>query len=132
MNKYCPSCENDLPSTQFCQNKNLKSGLDSWCRQCKNKKDEIRRKTNRHKLIELAGSRCVDCLQVFPDVCYDFHHLDPTTKESAVSNMTRRYNLQKAIEEIKKCVLLCANCHRLRHEALFSEIKGQKLTEESA
>lgn len=42
-----------------------------------------------------------------------FHHLDG--KDSAVSKFTGAYQSKKAWEEIKKCVLLCANCHAEIH-----------------
>ena len=43
----------------------------------------------------------------------DFHHLDQNTKTSSVSKI-RHYG-KKFKEEIAKCTLLCANCHRLLH-----------------
>lgn len=40
----------------------------------------------------------------------DFHHLDPTAKERAVSTMCA-YNKKRIAAEINKCVVLCRNCH---------------------
>lgn len=45
----------------------------------------------------------------------DFHHLDPTQKENSISNLLIRFNKNKIIEEIDKCIVLCANCHRDLH-----------------
>lgn len=45
----------------------------------------------------------------------DFHHRDPTEKDSEVSNMIARTTKEKILEEIEKCDVLCANCHRIEH-----------------
>jgi hypothetical protein len=45
----------------------------------------------------------------------DFDHVDPTTKFGQVSTMVNlRYSLEKILEETRKCVIVCANCHRIR------------------
>lgn len=43
--------------------------------------------------------------------CLDFHHLDPKDKSATVSKMYA-YSKEAIMREIKKCVILCANCHR--------------------
>lgn len=45
----------------------------------------------------------------------DFHHVDPSTKTNSVSSMIHRHGLESVKEEIAKCVVLCANCHRELH-----------------
>lgn len=46
----------------------------------------------------------------------DFHHIDPTEKESGVTASIRRWgNKERTIKEIKKCTVLCSNCHRILH-----------------
>jgi len=48
--------------------------------------------------------------------CLDFHHTDPESKKIAINEMiSRKYNLKRIQEEMGKCVLLCANCHRHLH-----------------
>jgi hypothetical protein len=44
--------------------------------------------------------------------CLDFHHLDPTVKEHPVARCSSEKDL---LEEASKCIILCANCHRLLH-----------------
>ena len=43
----------------------------------------------------------------------DFDHLDPSTKNYDVAKMATR-RLDKIQEEIAKCQVLCANCHRIK------------------
>ena len=45
----------------------------------------------------------------------DFHHEDPSTKENNVHSLISNGQFAKAYEEIKKCIVLCANCHRIHH-----------------
>ena len=45
----------------------------------------------------------------------DFHHIDPTKKDIEVSILIRKGSKKKALEEIQKCKVLCANCHRDLH-----------------
>lgn len=45
----------------------------------------------------------------------DFHHIDPKTKKSCISNMMRQKATPKLFEEASKCVCLCRNCHQLYH-----------------
>lgn len=56
---------------------------------------------------------CLHCGEADP-CCLDFHHLNPETKETEVSRMINggNWGLDALIEEIGKCVILCANCHR--------------------
>lgn len=48
---------------------------------------------------------------------YDFHHKDKSEKTKEVSYLiTANVGWEKLKRELDKCVLLCANCHRIRHE----------------
>ena len=39
-----------------------------------------------------------------------FDHIDRSTKVNSISNM-RHFNLSTLIQELRKCRVLCANCH---------------------
>ena len=71
-------------------------------------------KDRKKVLVQRAGGICHDCHGVFPDYCYDFHHLDPKTKSFAISQGMQGAWLT-LVDEADKCILLCANCHRIRH-----------------
>ncbi|UIW10564.1 HNH endonuclease [Aeromonas phage BUCT695] len=51
-------------------------------------------------------------LSEFHQCVYQFHHLEPHTKEGNSANIR---NWDKLREELDKCVMLCANCHMIRH-----------------
>ena len=56
----------------------------------------------------------------------DFHHKDPKTKIFGIGKFIngRQCNDENkliVLEEIKKCVCLCANCHRIHHFLLANE-----------
>ena len=52
--------------------------------------------------------------------CLDFHHKDPKAKKFDFDKATQR-SYDKIDHEIKKCVVLCANCHRIEHAELLLE-----------
>lgn len=46
----------------------------------------------------------------------DFHHIDSSTKKMGVSRMIyQNVSIQHILEEIEKCEVQCANCHRITH-----------------
>ena len=61
----------------------------------------------------LKKEPCMDCGRAFPTACMDFDHRDPSKKILPVSRMVG-YSLAKIRQEIKKCDLVCSNCHRMR------------------
>lgn len=62
-----------------------------------------------------ASDGCVECGESDP-ACLDYHHRDGTEKEMTISEMvTYGYSKTKLRDEMEKCVILCANCHRKKH-----------------
>jgi hypothetical protein len=62
-----------------------------------------------------CGLRCKDCGESHP-ACLDFHHRNPKEKEDLVCKMvTTGCSEQKILEEMDKCDVVCANCHRKLH-----------------
>lgn len=72
-----------------------------------------RARKSKDKIVDYFGNKCNDCGQKFPNCCYDVHHLDPAEKDFNLS--AKRGFDDVLVEELKKCVLLCSNCHRIRH-----------------
>ena len=74
-----------------------------------------KRRTRKTKAaVDLHENKCADCGNTYPICCYDFHHVGPKTQE--VGRMVHKdMKLELILEEARKCVLLCSNCHRIRH-----------------
>ena len=74
-----------------------------------------KRKRNFEYMLSLKSkSKCARCEENHP-ACLDFHHLDPNSKIKTVAKMLSDVSLKTLQEEISKCILLCANCHRKEH-----------------
>lgn len=69
----------------------------------------------RFALYYLQLHPCVDCGET--DVLVlEFDHKDPGTKTYSISDLIRRASaLTRIKNEIDKCDVRCANCHRRRH-----------------
>lgn len=74
---------------------------------------------NRHytktKLIEMMGGKCQACHGIFHPAAFDFHHLDPKKKDFSITNAFNNKTFEDIKKEVEKCILLCANCHRIEH-----------------
>lgn len=52
-------------------------------------------------------------------VCLDFHHIDSSQKSFDIGKQFHIKAIGTIINEIKKCVVLCANCHRKVHAGII-------------
>lgn len=76
------------------------------------------RRNQQFVLDYLKSHPCVDCGESNP-VVLEFDHIT-SDKISAISAMIwRPYSTEKIAEEIAKCVVRCANCHRRKTNASF-------------
>lgn len=71
-------------------------------------------------LVEAFGHKCCNCGLVDDVQLYDFHHLKPEEKEFGISNASTTRSKQAYADEAKKCIMLCANCHRRIENNLIS------------
>lgn len=78
------------------------------------KNGKIRRRKNKQLAVEFFGSRCHDCGNTYHPKVFDFHHINPRLKERK-PNELMHYEWNIIEKELKNCVMLCANCHRMRH-----------------
>ena len=102
---HCKDCGCELDKDKLKGNR---------CMKCHGKDMTRRKKAKRTAVVEAHGDRCADCGKTFPHVCYDFHHEgDKTDCVSVMIGNNRK--LETILEEAAKCVMLCANCHRIRH-----------------
>lgn len=119
----------------MCPRCSIRKKLDnaSWCRECKQEYDRAYysktkarrhsakkrnglavRKRNRDFIVAyLQQNPCVDC-EIDDIRVLEFDHVRGE-KKSNVSDLARRYaSLERLQEEIDKCDVRCANCHRIK------------------
>lgn len=81
------------------------------CKKCDIERVTKARQKRKKEIVEFCGGKCVLCGY---DKCIDalhFHHLDPSKKSFSLSSQGVRISLKESLEEIKKCIMVCANCH---------------------
>ena len=62
-----------------------------------------------------ATAGCACCPEDDP-ACLDFHHIDEAGKEEQVTTtISYGYGRDKILDEMAKCEVICANCHRKEH-----------------
>jgi len=77
-----------------------------------------RRKEVRRKAILYKGGRWQKCGYDRCVEALEFHHLESSDKDFGISSKGYTRSWDKIREELEKCVLLCANCHRETHVRL--------------
>lgn len=129
--KACSRCKQVFEDTAFnWKFKHLKRA--TYCRECSReyirdhyernteyyvKKAEKRNIREKIKQINYVGNYllkhpCLDCGEK-DIVVLEFDHKDKSVKSDEVSNLIKRkFPLRTIKEEIEKCEVRCANCHR--------------------
>jgi len=57
---------------------------------------------------------CADCQKIFDPVCMDFDHVRGEKKMNISQASMKNISIDRFVEEIQKCDVVCACCHRLR------------------
>lgn len=126
--RRCGRCQRDLPLTSFNRHR---SGHQWWCRDCFHAYFQVRaeghrrgvrlaRQIRRDRARAFASDylqthHCSDCGECDSDVL-EFHHVQE--KRRNVADMVRLGASVRALQhELDKCLVLCANCHRVRTAA---------------
>lgn len=86
---------------------------------------EIRADLNSKRASYFSEHPCVDCRETDP-IVLDFDHEDPAQKSGNVSEMIHScFPWNVVLQEIEKCKVRCANCHRRRtHQQRMDEVAG--------
>ena len=95
-------------------------------KKCNSCNTRIRRYRAKKMGVDYLGGECYRCKWSGDLSGFDFHHMDPDEKEFHLtsSNMSNR-TWESVKEELDKCELLCALCHRLEH----SDYNNTKISE---
>jgi hypothetical protein len=129
--RRCGSCGERKPIDEFAWRRKEKGQLDNYCRPCRARYKEQHYAANRQRYIDSAWARkqivlaerldfliayfaehpCLDCGESDP-IVLEFDHL--RDKEFSISSGVRDRNWASVLDEIAKCDVVCANCHRRR------------------
>jgi hypothetical protein len=112
--RTCHVCKETKPMEQY------KRGEGNLCKQCSAKRDhkreDIRSLKNKLLINEIKKQGCIICGYNKCMSALDWHHINPSNKHKDISSsMITRRSMSRVLDEIAKCVLLCANCHRELH-----------------
>jgi len=78
-----------------------------------------RRKAIKYKAIAYLGGKCCFCGYNRCLSALDFHHIDESLKSFGLSQRGLTRSWERTKQELEKCVLVCANCHREIHAGLL-------------
>lgn len=118
--KVCTACKIAKSIDHFYKSKTHSQGVMCYCKNCFNRKVTNRWIERKKRAVRYKGSHCIDCRLHLTDSHYsvfEFHHTEPAEKDHDWTKL-RLKSWVRIQKELNKCVLLCANCHRLRHSRL--------------
>lgn len=137
--KVCTGCKENLPLENFGVNKSKSDGRQTQCKSCRNKyakkwysensSEHYQRTRDSHKKLRqevyeyLLEHPCVDCGEARPE-CLEFDHIDRETKIASIAQLLSKNARHKLFVEIEKCVVRCANCHRMVTAKQFGWYSG--------
>ena len=109
MDKVCLGCKETKDETKFY--KRTRGDRQAHCKKCQHEKQRLSRKNQKKILVNEAGGCCSRCGYNKSLDALEFHHVNPSTKSFGLAAIWR-IGLSRARVEAKKCIVLCANCHR--------------------
>lgn len=134
--KTCNKCGIQKDLDAFHKNKNKPDGLSGNCKECQKAYNATHYKKTPEKLAYLRERSkniyekqkafvrrykkycgCLVCQEKEP-VVLDLHHLNPSEKDADPSALYAK-SRKRLKAEIRKCVVLCSNCHRKVHAGLI-------------
>ncbi|QNN45370.1 hypothetical protein H9L17_08995 [Thermomonas brevis] len=84
------------------------------------------------ELVEVCGGKCSRCGYARNMAALSWHHLDPELKAFNLDVRSLSNRNRDAIDaELRKCILLCANCHAEAHFPELDMSSVQRLRKKS-
>lgn len=85
------------------------------------------KKLSREKWIEFKSTQpCTHCGASHPAII-DFHHVVRDGTQRSVNRLAADNKWTQVYEEVKKCIPLCASCHRILH---WNETRNRMITKD--
>jgi hypothetical protein len=110
----------DQTDQNKCQKRYYERNKEYYKRKAKEKKQEIRKWYSDYK----KTLSCEICGEDYY-ACIDLHHKENEEKTDRISLMIGQgYSKKRMLEEIEKCIPLCANCHRKVHGGILKVAAG--------
>ena len=116
--KICTKCKLKLPIEEFHWRNKAAGTRRSECKKCHNAtmRKDYDKKREQVDAMKFSFGGCQKCGYDKCIEALDFHHRNPDEKEYDIAQMIRNHRTQEVIaQEMQKCVVLCANCHREFH-----------------
>ena len=120
--KICSKCGIEKPIDAFAFRDKKRGTRRAECKQCISERQKKKYHDRKDLLNEYKKEHpCIKCGET-RFYTLDFHHVDPLTKTGTVARLAVESSGQRMWEEVEKCVVLCANCHREFH--YLNELQG--------
>jgi len=114
MKKICNKCGIEKDIELFAKNGN---STRSYCKECEAKRArENYRKTQEY--VRSLKTKCSICGYDKNPAALEFHHLNDDKDATIAKLASKSWSnplKEKIDEEVKKCIIICANCHREQH-----------------
>lgn len=119
ISSWCKDCTNKYTSKYWKDNPDKKRIKElNWKSKNKEKLTQYwsKRDQKLHEIIlPFKNNPCTDCGVKYHPCAMDFDHVNPKIKVASISQLSKwRNKIEELLLEIKKCELVCANCHRVR------------------
>jgi hypothetical protein len=146
--RQCTKCKIYKPETEYFIKSKVTGRLHAQCKECyrehrksyysahynkyrqeyrnraKIRREKLKLEFRMNMLEYLSDKYCKDCGESDNRVL-ELDHIDPEQKLFSISQAVRLgYGWSDVIDEIKKCQILCANCHKCRTAQQFNWYKA--------
>ena len=112
--KHCRRCDTTKHRDEF-YTRRKGTALTPYCKRCTNNQAVEKQRGFKLLCIEYKGGVCEGCGYSKCAGALEFHHRDPNEKDFTLSGIKKTKLNDEIRNELDKCDLLCANCHREAH-----------------